>query len=507
MAMNDLTWMDGRLGDAWWRLRNLYRCRAEGSGGVMKFIPRAEQELVFRHLLDEPEVPVYIIKSRRLGLSTGICTFQADQAVFNSGWRGILIDQKQEDATKKMVEVLRFAIDNLDPVLLDGIRFDKRNDSELRLRVGREKESMDSVIYATTGARGGDCSMLHVSEWGPIAASDATRSEAIRTGAFPAARKGRRVVETTWMGGKGGDLWDLVRPILEKDPNAEGKVFFFPWHDDPVAVKHGGVVTEEVEDYFRDLTSRLSKGFREEQKRWWAAKKVEQGVFMTREYPSTLDEAFRAPVEGAIYAKAVDAARAEGRVKEFPWDRSEPVHTVWDLGSPANTRTIYFQMVGREIHVVDHDTGLDLTPVERVAHLRAKGYPLGTHFLPHDAAARERSGLNFEEQLKAAGLANIRVVPRCVEVWTGINKTLELMPRMLFHAKRCEKLIHSVEAYHTKRSARDGHLTDEPVHDWSSHDADALRQIGEAMDAGLLRDGAGAGGRRVRVISPIEGLG
>lgn len=493
------------LADPRWRLHNLYSCRKEGKGSAIPYIPRPEQDQVINHLLETPLVPAYIIKSRRLGLSTTLCTFNVDQAAWNSGWRGILIDRKQDEATKKMVEIIRFSIDSLDPDILANIHFDKRNDGELRFRVGDEHEAKDSVIFATTGGRGGDCNMLHISEWGPIAATDAVRSREIRTGAFPAARQGIRVVETTWMGGKGGDLWEMIKPILEADPNAEGRIFFFPWHSDPVAVRFEGSLTGEAEQYFKDLGSKLGKTFTREQKLWWIARKLEQGIFMSREYPSTLDEAFSAPVAGAIYAKLMDAARAESRVKEFPWDRSYPVHTLWDLGSPINTRTIYFQMLPQEIHIIDHDTGLDYGPTERVAHIRGKGYPLGFHFLPHDADSTGYVGTSFKEQLEAAGLANIKVVPRCIEIWTGINKTCELIPRMIFHSKKCEGLINSLDAYHTKEDAKDGHMTSDVVHDWSSHDCDALRQLGEAINAGLLKNGRQDPGGKV--ISPIEGFG
>jgi len=503
--MIDFGNLEAELEDPRWRMRNLYQCRQEGKGNAIPFVPRAEQEEVIAHLEETPEVPVYIIKSRRLGMSTTLGTYQVDKAYFESGWRSILIDQKQEDATKKMVEIIRFAIDNMDPLFLEPVVFDKRNDGEMRFRVTGETESEDSVIFAGTGGRGGDCNLLHVSEWGPIAAKDAKRSREIRTGAFPAARMGRRIVETTWMGGKGGDLWELVEPILEGDPNSEGRIFFFPWHGDPAAVKFTGALTGEAEQYFKELGDRLGKTFSREQKLWWIAKKLEQGIFMSREYPSTLDEAFSAPVEGAIYAGQMDRARAEGRIREFPWDRSHPVHTLWDLGAPLNTRTIYFQMVGREIHVIDYDAELDHDPTARVAWLKGKGYPLGSHFLPHDARAKEKSGDNFQQQLEKAGLANIEIVPRCANVVPGINKTRELIPRMLFHAKKCARLIDALDAYRWKVSPIDGRFTDDPVHDWSSHGCDALRQLAEAMDAGLLKNGPQPAAPRV--ISPIRGLG
>src|SRR6202142_3969546 len=249
------------LANPLWRLDNLYSCRLEGEGRRIPLLLRPEQRAIATHLLSKPETPLYIIKSRRLGVSTLVDTFMADCSLFTRGFRGFIIDMPQADATKKMVEIVRFAVDSVDPLILSRYQFDKRNDSELRLRLLNENESQNRVIFATIGGRGGDCSMLHVSEWGPIAALDPKRSQEIRTGAFPAARKGRRVVETTWYGGKSGDLWELVKPIMDGDPNAEGEIMFFPWHSDPQAMRFAGSITPEVEDYFMALSGRLPKAF------------------------------------------------------------------------------------------------------------------------------------------------------------------------------------------------------------------------------------------------------
>ena len=37
----------------------------------------------------------------------------------------------------------------------------------------------------------------------------------ILTGAIPSAKDGLVVVETTWRGGRGGQLWDIVKKALE----------------------------------------------------------------------------------------------------------------------------------------------------------------------------------------------------------------------------------------------------------------------------------------------------
>lgn len=199
-------------------------------------------------------------------------------------------------------------------------------------------------------------------------------------------------------------------------------------------------------------------------------------------------------IPGAVFAKLVTAAYAvtpeqpASRILDFPWDRSSLVYTFWDLGSPKNTRCTYAQFVGREIQLIDHDHNLEMTPAERWAHMRAKGYHFGGHFLPHDAAAQEKSGKNFEQQLREAGMENLRVIPRCREIWPGVNKLAELLPRMVFHKTRCEYLVESLENYRTKPDkSADGAMTDRIVEDWSCHSTDSLRMLAEAMLNGMLK--------------------
>jgi hypothetical protein len=481
--------------DQLWRLQNLYSCRREGDGVGLPFTPRPEQLQLFRHLIETPHIPAYIIKSRRLGISTAIDTFAADCTAFRQSFRGIVIDKTQGDATKKMVEIVRFAVDSLPPEILRRFVFDKRNDSELRLRWPGEPESQDSVVYATTGGRGGDCSMLHVSEWGPIAAMDPTRSSEIRTGAFPAARKAIRVVETTWMGGKHGDLWELVKPVLEKDPNAEGIFYFFPWHSDPQAVRVDGMVPEEIETYFRELGGKLGATFSQEQKKWYVAKKLEQGIFVKREYPSTLDEALSSPMAGAIYAEQIDAARAAGRIRPFEWDRSTPVFSTWDVGWADSTSIWLFQVVGRDVHWIWHTRQAHRTAAEMVQSLRETEIPVATHLLPHDAAKKSPDeGQTYKDKLTKAGLINIKVVPRCVSRGPGINDARALLARSWFRLPYCQEGIEALEAYHMRENNAGGVTVQDPVHDWSSHDADAVRIAAEAMELGMVE---GAAARRI----------
>ena len=69
-----------------------------------------------------------------------------------------------------------------------------------------------------------------------------------------------------------------------------------------------------------------------------------------------LEECFQTPVEGAIYAEIIDRLRAQGAIQRAGVDNSALVHTAWDLGSPLNTVTWFFQIVGAEIRVIDCDS-------------------------------------------------------------------------------------------------------------------------------------------------------
>jgi hypothetical protein len=488
------------LANQLWRLRNLYQCRKQGSGEGIPFIPRPEQEEVFRHLIETPHVPAYVIKSRRLGFSTGLNTFQVDSAAFTKGWRGILIDLKQEDAAKKMTEQIRFAFDSLPREILSRLRIIKRNDSELRFALTGETDSEDSVIFAAISARGGDTSMLHVSEMGPMAAKDPPRAKELVNGAFPAASKGRIVVETTWMGGKSGELWEQVKPIMEADPNANGKIFFFPWHGDPEAIRTDGRCTEEIEAYFRELSEKLGKQFSPEQKKYYAMKRITHRHEVYREYPSTIEEALKSPVEGAIYAPYIDELRTAGRVTAFPIDHSALVHTAWDLGSQQNTVTIFFQVRGRDIYIIDALLEKQINMTDRVSMILAKGYPLGVHLLPHDSESDKTGVKTVRQEIEEAGLKNTQVVKRTMSVWSDINKTEENFPRFIFHAKNCETLLERLENYRVEIDTSEGVSKETPLHDNNSHSADALRYIVRGIEAGLVPDTMESGGRGQAVV-------
>jgi hypothetical protein len=386
----------------------------------------------------------------------------------------------------------------------------RSNTGELAVKFTRHEEAKSNTMFAGTHARGGANSFLWVSEWGVIQSTDLARSEEILTGALPSIGNGIAVIETTWRGGRQGHLWSLVKSALETPEDHKGplgwRVVFFPWQNEPSycdAVPRP--LSEETRRYFADKPE-ISLGHQS----WYQRKRAEQGMFMLREYPTTIEECFQSPVEGAIYAETIDKLRASGAIGPWKLDHSALTHTCWDLGSPVNTAVWYFQLGPRgEIRVIDCDLDLDLTPVERVSRMLGKGYLYGSHFLPHDALATQKSGRTFLNELKEAGLANCKAVPRTSDIWVGINRLKQMLPRFSFRLPHCERGIEALCNYHTIRETPTGIARDEPCHDWSSHACDALRLIAEAEASGMLNRAGSTGinARRqpVRVITGLRG--
>lgn len=285
--------------------------------------------------------------------------------------------------------------------------------------------------------------------------------------------------------------WDYIRPILRENGGwcifngtPRGKNWFYDlieknrenpaWHVERLSIEDTGALTPA------DVEEERRSGMREE--------------MIRQEYYCD----FSVGLIGAIYADLIDTARKDGRVSEAVlWERGALVWTAWDLGAPQNTAVWYFQEVMGEIRLIDHDSGLNLTTAERVARMVAKGYSYGGHLLPHDAEATQKGGLSYLRELSDAGLANLRIVPRTHNVWHGITRMREVLPRCRFALPQCEQGLAALEAYH-RRSSKDGFVTNDPVHDWSSHTADAFRYIGE----GLLHGIVGRAGLAAQSLTP-----
>jgi len=198
------------------------------------------------------------------------------------------------------------------------------------------------------------------------------------------------------------------------------------------------------------------------------------------EYARELETSFEAAIEGAYYARVLTDAETEKRIGNVPHDPGIEVHAAWDLGIGDSTVIWLAQFVGREVRLIDYieNNGVALDWYAR--ELRNKPYTYAPLILPHDAQARELgTGKSRVEMLEGLGFRT-RIAPK-LSVEDGIEAVRRLIPRTWIDEKRCELGLRAIRDYREKRDEK-RRLGMGPLHDWTSHAADALRYLAVAYE-------------------------
>lgn len=199
-----------------------------------------------------------------------------------------------------------------------------------------------------------------------------------------------------------------------------------------------------------------------------------------------------AAVKGAIFGRLIDIADTEGRIGDVPYDPAMRVHTAWDMGVGDSTAIWFAQLHGNQVRLIDYHIaeGEGLAYYARV--LQEKKYVYGEHIGPHDLAARVQAE-NAETRLQIAARLGIhfRVLPRVsqnmrAEVDERIEAGRRLLPLCQFDRVHCKDGLSALRSWRRRENAQTGELQAAPLHDWSSHGADAFTYL--AM--GLRRGGS-----------------
>lgn len=195
------------------------------------------------------------------------------------------------------------------------------------------------------------------------------------------------------------------------------------------------------------------------------------------DYGHIWDGDMKVHADGAYYAVEMREAKAEGRITNVPYDRAVGVVTAWDLGVGDSTSIWFAQFVGAEVRLIDYYESSGVGLDHYVALLNSKGYIYESHVLPHDVRVRELgSGKSRLETLGALGVRPITIAPQLM-VDDGIQSVRSMIPRCWFDAEKCERGVDAIRQY--RRDYDDKGMTwrGRPLHDWTSHCADALRYL------------------------------
>jgi phage terminase large subunit len=192
------------------------------------------------------------------------------------------------------------------------------------------------------------------------------------------------------------------------------------------------------------------------------------------EYAQEYECSFEAAIRGAYYGKEMNDADESDRITSVPYDPRIPVHTAWDLGVADSTVIWFVQTVGRETRIIDVLKGEGVGLDWYVKRLAERDYVWGSHYLPHDVEVRELgTGKSRKEVL--AGLGVTATVCPNIPLADGIQAVRMLIPTCWFDKVRCAQGIEALRMYRREYDEKRQEFRVSPLHDWTSHYADALR--------------------------------
>jgi len=287
--------------------------------------------------------------------------------------------------------------------------------------------------------------------------------------------------------------WDYLRPIL--DVNRGYAVF---------------ISTPRGKNHFYDL-----KNIAQSSKDWFCEILPinETGVLDDADIQKMRDESvseehiqqefycsFNRGVEGSYYGRIIERAREEGRICNVPYDSRSPVDTAFDIGYGDSTSIVFWQQVGGELRVIDFYENQG----EGIAHyakiLQSKPYVYGTHYMPHDAGSGSiQTGRTLQDVAYEQGL-RATVLERETDISVGIESVRSMLSIAYIDQVKCSHLVKCLENYHKKYNDKTQSYSETPLHDWTSHAADATRYMANAR----IQYGRGPGSTTKEKLDQIK---
>lgn len=529
MSERQERWIDEVAASQYWRLNHMYFI-LDKDGNIRRFKMNWAQEQLYRSM----HTRMAILKARQLGMSTFTSILMLDNCIHRPNFKAGIIDKSLPDGEEKIGK-MRFAVQcMLEPPL--NVVDDHVTDEEEREAIKnhclimaravipeapngkgyklndvitsqKAQFSNGSQVALGTSLRGGTLQMLHVSEFGWIANNNPGKATEILSGGVNAVNdKGIVIIESTHEGGKYGANYRIMKQAMENADRKllplEWKFYFFPWWKQGEYALQGEGHDEFHDDYFESLEAQGIE-LTEPQKRWYCVQSQTFGYRVKTEYPSTPDEAFTQQVEGSLYGSIISKLRTMGRISaEFEVDGYTPLYVSWDIGGSDYTSMWLFQPIAGRYYIVDYYCANN----QRTSHYvdkirdweRVYGKRIDLNILPHDAAFQQEMGnpmSSFEMKLVTAGLPTV-VLPRINNIWSGVFMVKDILPHCTFH-KRCSKPVNvdgieymagvdALENYQTGKTGAQGVERVAPLHDATSHGADAFRYIAEGVAAGYV---------------------
>ena len=268
--------------------------------------------------------------------------------------------------------------------------------------------------------------------------------------------------------------WQLIAPILIEN---DGWVVF---NSTPRGMNHFRRVLDngrsDNKRWYADFqTAKTLKVLDPEQLRELRKELMDEALFQQEAMCS-----FEAPMQGSYYATQFRFLSKNKRITKVPIEPTIPVQTGWDLGMDA--MSIWFlQVVRKECRLVHYyeNSGEGMPFYARYLRSWAaeNNATYGTHWAPHDINVRELMG-EGKTRLEAARELGIKFrMVKKHSVEDGIEATRNFLNSCWFDEDGCIRGVDALKNYRKEWDAERNCFKSRPLHDWSSHGADAIRTL------------------------------
>ncbi len=209
------------------------------------------------------------------------------------------------------------------------------------------------------------------------------------------------------------------------------------------------------------------------------------------QYEQELECSFDAAIIGSYYGKAIQLLEETGKITSVPYDPDLPVYTAWDLGYSDYTTTWFFQIFRGESRYIDYycNNGQDVEYYAKMLDEKKYNYAkIGNKpylLLPHDAKHKTMAakGKSIQQQFYEYGYDS-RIIPS-LSLQDGIQAARKNLKKAWFDAEKCEDGLNALKLYRQNFNDKLNRFNDAPLHDWTSHAADAFRCAAIAVNDDL----------------------
>lgn len=177
-----------------------------------------------------------------------------------------------------------------------------------------------------------------------------------------------------------------------------------------------------------------------------------------------------------FYGKYTDKMYLNNQICNVPWQPGYKTHLAIDIGVDDHTAILWFQLVGKAVHIIDSymNNRQGLEHYAEIIH--AKPYSMGSFFAPHDIAVQEwGSGLTRHEKALDLGI-NFRHIKK-ISFQDGIEKVRTTLPIIYIDQSKCKPLTTALKNYKSNYRETLQVFAKDVVKNIFCHMADCLRYV------------------------------